>query len=114
MTNFGLWNCDARSRMQKPRTLNVDFTTEDGLVIGEVEEKIAVVDKSSNGVLRFTDRKEAFFDSNSASLIVVFFASGIGIFQTWLHQIKNKEMKLHFIKNADIDRTKINRYITGT
>ena len=114
ITNFGLWNCDARSRMQKPKKLNVDFTHADGEVIAEEEEQIVVIDRSSNGVLRFQDRVRAFFDSNSANLIVVFFATGIGIFQTWKQEIKNKEMKLHFLNNEEVDRNKINRYITGT
>ena len=114
ITNFGLWNCDVRSRMQRPKTIDVDFTDSEGLVIEEEEEKIAVIDRTSNGVLNFKNRKQAFFDSNAASVVVVFFAAGVGIFQSWKQQIKNKEMKLHFIENSEIDRNKIDRYITGT
>ena len=83
-------------------------------IINEEEEKIAVIDITSNGVLNFNNKKNACFDANAASVIVVFFAGGVGIFQSWMQQIKNKEMKLHFIKNSEIDRNKIDRYITGT
>ncbi|UKN03337.1 leucine-rich repeat domain-containing protein [Paracrocinitomix mangrovi] len=97
---FGLWNCDARTRMVAPTEMASEFSSVAGGMINDEVEKIVLVDKSQNGVLTFDPDQEnkPYFDKNSKNIIVVFFASaGIGVFKSWVQKIREGRMEVQML-----------------
>ena len=88
ISNFGIFNCDVKSRMKSPKVVGNKFYGK--VKIENPPQQIIVIDYDINGTVTFNEPKKAFFDKASASIIVVFFTQTlVGIYKTWVN--KNDE-----------------------
>lgn len=101
LRSFGLWNCDARSRMRAPGKIAQHLVNAEGGTVKDDINMITLVDRSKNGVLNFASKESAFFDRKSKNVIIFFFAGGaIGVFRSWINNIKGDRMD---IKMMDVN-----------
>lgn len=84
ITGLGIWNCDVRSRMERPTVIANNFIGDDGVEIEGKPTQISVLDFDKNGVITFNN-SSAFFDAASKKVaIMVFFKNDmIGIHKSW-------------------------------
>jgi hypothetical protein len=109
--SFGLWNCDARSRMLAPQQLNHEFMSVAGNMIDDEVKEIIVMDQTQNGVMKFKDKEKAFFDKGSVNVILVFFGSGVAVFRSWVNRVRNNTMELEPINLEGATSETIKAYL---
>lgn len=109
--SFGLWNCDARSRMLAPQQLNHQFTSVAGEMLDDEIEEIIVMDQTQNGVMKFKNKKDAFFDKGSVNVILVFFASGVAVYRSWMNRIGSNRMELQPLSTEDATAETLKNYL---
>ncbi|MFT4600616.1 MAG: Leucine-rich repeat (LRR) protein [Arenicella sp.] len=109
LSGFGLWNCDARRRMMRPTQFDHTFASVAGGMIKDEPEAITVIDRTTNGVITFKDKKEAFFDDASDNVFVVFFtATIVGVYRKWKERKDDTQIELKMI---DIEKTSAGEFI---
>lgn len=95
LPRFGVWNCDARSRMVAPFVIAQNFIAKGGNKIIDKVNRMMVIDFDRNGIINFEGNRRGFFDRASNSAIVVFFAGAtVGIYRHVKDAILNNDEPL--------------------
>lgn len=109
INGFGLWNCDARRRMMRPTSFSQAFSSVAGGMIDEEPTAITVLDRTTNGVITFKDKRKAFFDGESKNVFVVFFTGTlVGVYRNWKEKMDDKKIELKMI---DVGETSAGDFI---